>query len=187
MPSGMAPLGFARGMSCCEYHHPWTWEGTMESINWADRGISWQTEDVSKQHGSHATDKVVIGKAQIPVVTDLEKFRSEYGDACVLGILDGTSIRVMAQDVNRTSLAKGLKADEIKARIDARLRGIRNRPLGGTTVVTKLVYVLPNGEKYTGTSLVEFQSEYMAALVDAGVPAEVARTLAEGQNPEGLK
>jgi hypothetical protein len=159
----------------------------MDSINWADRGISWMTEDVSKQHGSHATDKVVIGKAQIPVVTDLEKFRAEYGDSCVLGILDGTSIRVMAQDVNRSGLAKGLKPSEIQARIDARLRGIRNRPLGGTTVVTKLVYVLPNGEKFTGQTLVEFQQAYLAALVDANVPVEVAKTLAAQQNPEGLK
>lgn len=159
----------------------------MESINWEGRGISWQQEDVSKQHGDHATDKVVIGKAQIPVVTDLEAFRKEYGDSCVLGILDGTSIRVMAQDVNRSGLAKGLKAEEIRQRIDARLRGIRNRPLGGTTVVTKLVYLLPNGEKFTGTTLAEFQGEYLAVLIDSGVPADVARTLATSQAPEGLK
>lgn len=158
----------------------------MESINWADRGISWTQEDVSKQHGDHATDRVVIGQAQIPVVNDLDKFRKEYGDACVLGILDGTSIRVMAQDVNRSGLTKGLKAEEIRQRIDARLRGIRNRPLAGATK-TVVVYMLPNGQRYNGTSLVEFQQAYLAALVDAGVPTEVARTLASGQNPEGLK
>lgn len=159
----------------------------MTSINWADRGINWATEDVSKQYGDHASDKQVIGKAQIPVVVDLELFRAEYGDACVLGILDGTSIRVMAQDVNRTGIAKGMRAEEIRQRIDARLRGIRNRPVGSVVVVTKLVYMLPNGEKFTGATLVEFQAEYMAALVDSGVPAEVAKTLAEMQNPEGLK
>lgn len=158
----------------------------MSNINWADRGISWSQEDVSKQHGDHATDRVVIGKAQIPVVTDLAKFTAEYGEACVLGILDGTSLRVMAQDVNRSGLAKQLKAEEIQQRIDARLRGIRNRPLAGATK-TVVVYMLPNGERYNGTSLVEFQQAYLSALVDAGVPAEVARTLATGQNPEGLK
>lgn len=159
----------------------------MTSINWAERGISWSVEDVSKQHGEHATDKRVIGKAQIPVVTDLDAFRQEYGDACVLGIMDGTSIRVMAQDVNRSGIAKNLKADEIRQRIDARLRGIRNRPLASTIVVTKLVYMLPSGEKFEGTTLAEYQAEYLACLIDAGVPSEVARTLAEGQTPEGLK
>lgn len=157
-----------------------------QTIDWAARGISWAEEDVSKQHGDHATDRVVIGKAQIPVVQDLAKFTAEYGEACVLGILDGTSIRVMAQDVNRSGIAKNLKADEIRQRIDARLRGVRNRPLGGG-VKTVIVYMLPNGQQYKGTSLVEFQQEYMSALVDAGVPAEVARTLATQQNPEGLK
>lgn len=159
----------------------------MTSINWADRGISWQQEDVSKQHGEHATDKRVIGKAQIPVVVDLEKFRTTYGDACVLGILDGTSIRVMAQDVNRSGIAKGLKADEIRQRIDARLQGIRNRPLATTVVVTKLVYMLPSGQAFEGSTLAEYQAEYLACLIDAGVPSEVARALAEGQTPEGLK
>lgn len=151
-----------------------------QTIDWALRGISWVTEDVSKQHGDHATDRVVIGKAQIPVVSDLDAFRKEYGDACILGILDGTSIRVMAQDVNRSGLAKKLSADEIRQRIDARLRGIRNRSLGGT-VKEVTVYLLPNGEKWTGTDETSYQAEYMAALVDAGVDAAVARTLATQQ------
>lgn len=158
----------------------------MTTINWDDRGITWMTEEVSKQHGPNGSDRTVIGKAQIPQVTDLTKFRAEYGDACILGILDGTSIRVMAQDVNRSGLAKGLNPEEIKGRIDARLRGIRNRPTGGVTK-TIMVYTLPNGQRYTGTSLVEYQQGYLAALVDAGIPADVARNLAMGQQPEGLK
>lgn len=157
-----------------------------QTIDWTARGISWAEEDVSKQHGDHATDRVVIGKAQIPVVQDLAKFTAEYGEPCVLGILDGTSIRVMAQDVNRSGLAKGLKVEEIRQRIDARLRGVRNRPLAGPTK-TVLVYMLPNGEKFAGTTLVEFQQQYLAALVDQGVGAQVARTIAQNQNPEGLK
>ena len=151
-----------------------------QTIDWALRGISWVTEDVSKQHGDHATDRVVLGKAQIPVVADLDAFRKEYGDSCILGILDGTSIRVMAQDVNRSGLAKKLPADEIKQRIDARLRGVRNRSLGGV-VKEVAVYLLPNGEKWTGTDETAYQAEYMAALVDAGVPIEVAKTLATAQ------
>lgn len=157
----------------------------MTTINWEARGIIWATEDVSKQHGDHATDRVVIGKAQIPVVNDLDKFRQEYGDACILGVLDGTSIRVMAQDVNRSGIAKNLSVDEIRQRIDARLRGVRNRPLAGVTK-TVVVYMLPSGQRYEGTSLVEFQQQYLAALVDAGVDSAVARMLAEQQAPEGL-
>lgn len=154
----------------------------MDIINWLDRGISWVAEAVSKQHGDHATDRVVIGQATIPVVVDLDKFRLEYGDACVLGILDGTSIRVMAQDVNRSGIAKGLKTDEIRQRIDARLRGIRNRPLAGATKTVEVkVYNLPNGQKYTGSDVAEFQAAFAAALIDAGVDSSVALTLAKQQ------
>ncbi len=160
---------------------------TQTQIDWAARGISWAEEPVAKVFGeNNQSDKRVIGNAQIPVVNDLDLFRKEYGDACVLGILDGTSIRVMAQDVNRTGITKGLPKEEIRARIDARLRGVRNRPLGGGTKEV-LVYLLPNGTKFTGTSLVEYQQQYMAALVDAEVPAAVAQALAMQQKPEGLK
>lgn len=158
-----------------------------QTIDWAARGISWVSEDVSKQHGDHATDRVVIGKAQIPVVSDLEKFRKEYGDSCILGILDGTSIRVMAQDVNRSGIAKKLSAEEIQSRIDARLRGIRNRSLAAV-VKEVTVYLLPNGEKWTATAdtayesdEADYQAQYMAALVDAGVDVAVARMLATQQ------
>lgn len=152
-----------------------------QTIDWSSRGISWVEEDVSKQHGDHATDRVVIGKAVIPVVSDLTLFVAEYSEACVLGIMDGTSIRVMAQDVNRSGIAKKLSTDEIKSRIDARLRGIRNRPVGGVTVVEVKIYMLPNGQRFTGTTVTEYQAEYMAALIDAGVDSAVAQLLAKQQ------
>lgn len=146
------------------------------NIDWAARGIVWIEEDVSEQAGDHATDRRVLGKAQMPVVKDLSKFVAEYGEACVLGSLDGTSIRVMAQDVNRTGLRKRMSADEIRNRIDARLRGIRNRAV--TTVKEVVKYPLPGGKFYSGTDLAEYQAEYTAALVDLGTPADVARTIA---------
>lgn len=160
---------------------------TQTQIDWAARGITWAEEPVSKVFGeNNQSDKRVIGNAQIPVVVDLELFRKEYGDACVLGILDGTSIRVMAQDVNRSGIAKGLNTEQLRERVDARLRGVRNRPLGGTTKEV-LVYLLPNNTKFTGSSLVEYQAQYGAALIDAGVDSAVAMTLAKQQSPEGLK
>lgn len=151
------------------------------SKNWEEMGITWAAEEVSKQHGDHATDRRVMGTAYIPVVTDLGKFTESFGQACVLGILDGTSIRVMAQDVNRAGLAKNLKPDEIKDRIEARLRGVRNRPVGGTTIVKVKVHTLPNGTEYTGTDVVEYQQAYAAALIDQGVDATVAITIAQNQ------
>lgn len=146
---------------------------------WADRGITWAAgEEVSKRYGPNDSDKRVLGTAQIPVVTDLDKFRKAYGDACVLGIMDGTSLRVMAQDVNRSGLVKGLSAEEIRSRIHLRLKGIRNSSVATVKTVTVKVYALPGGGQYAGTDLVEYQQAYVAALVDLGTPAEVATTVA---------
>jgi hypothetical protein len=146
------------------------------NIDWAARGIVWIEEDVSEQAGDHATDRRVLGKAQMPVVKDLTKFVAEYGEGCVLGSLDGTSIRVMAQDVNRTGLRKRISADEIRSRIDARLRGVRSRAIASVKEVT--VYPLPGGQTYKGTDKTEYQQAYIAALVDMGTPADVAMTIA---------
>ena len=143
-------------------------------------GIEWVEETVQKQHGDHATDRAVLnGKAQIPVVRDLTAFVAEFSEAAVLGSLDGTSIRVMAQDVNRRLLAKGEKPDTIRAAIINRLRGIRNAGSRGAKVVTK--YALPDGTFYTGSDLVEYQQAYVAALVDLGTPADVARQIGANQ------
>jgi hypothetical protein len=152
------------------------------NIDWSARGIEWVEEDVSEQAGDHATDRRVLGKAQMPVVKDLSKFVAEYGEQCVLGSLDGTSIRVMAQDVNRTGLRKRISADEIRSRIDARLRGVRSRAIVGTKEVK--VYPLPGGAFYKGTDEVEYQAAYIAALVDMGTPADVARTIASSMKLE---
>ena len=155
----------------------------MDNNVWAERGITWASEDVARQPGNQG-DKVAFHvKAVIPVCVDLDLFRQEYGDACVLGIMDGTSVRVMAQDVNRTGIAKGVSEDDRKERIHLRLKGIRNRPVGGTTTIVKevKVYTLPNGQKYNGTDLAEFQGLFAAALIDAGVGPEVALTLAKQQ------
>lgn len=148
------------------------------NIDWAARGIIWIEEEVSEQTGDHATDRRVLGKAQMPVVKDLTAFVAEYGEGAVLGSLDGTSIRVMAQDVNRTGLRKRLSADDIKLRIDGRLRGIRSRAIANVVTKEVTVYTLPGGQTYTGTDEVEYQQAYVAALVELGTPAEVAINIA---------
>jgi hypothetical protein len=151
----------------------------MGTINWESRGIVWLTEDVSERAGPNGTDTRVLGKAQIPQVTNLSAFVQEYGEGAVLGSLDGTSIRVMAQDVNRRGIVKRLSAEEIRTRIDGRLRGIRPRGVPETKEV--LVYALPNGDVFTGTDEIEYQQEYAAALVEMGVEAEMALTIAKNQ------
>ena len=147
-----------------------------QSIDWAARGIVWIEEEVSEQAGEHATDRRVLGKAQMPVVKDLTAFIKEYGEGVVLGSLDGTSIRVMAQDVNRTGLRKRLSADDIRLRIDGRLRGTRARSIATVKEVTK--YPLPGGTFYSGTNEIEYQQSYVLALVELGTPADVATTIA---------
>jgi hypothetical protein len=148
--------------------------------NYADFGISFTSEPVAQRAGPNATDRKVIGNGQIAVVTDLNKFVEHFGADVVLGILDGTSIRVMSQDVSRRGLTATPKAsdDQIREAIYNRLKGVRNRG-GGTREV--VIHVLPNGEKYTGSDLAEFQSLYAAALVDAGVDADTAIMLAGNQ------
>lgn len=153
----------------------------MSDNIWNERGISWSLEPVAKRMGSNDSDKRVIGECPIAVVTDLDKFRKAYGDACVLGIMDGTSLRVICQDIGRKGIEAKASVETMKERIDARLRGIRNSPIATTKVVEVKVYALPNGKVYSGTDLGEYRREYAAALVDAGIDGTVAVTLANMQ------
>lgn len=148
-------------------------------LNYMDYGITFQTEPVAKRAGPNATDRKVIGNGQIAVVTDLDKFVKHFGPSVVLGILDGTSIRVMSQDVSRRGLDAKQSPEQIQEAIYNRLKGVRNRGAGGTTEV--IIHVLPDGTKYTGTDEVEFQQLYSAALVDAGVDADTALLIAGNQ------
>lgn len=151
------------------------------SHNWENYGIRFDLEDVAKRMGENASDKRVIGQAPIAVVTDLDKFRAHFGDDVVLGIMDGTSIRVMSQDVGRRGLEAKDSLDTMKAAIYNRLKGVRNARKGGTRVVEVKVHALPDGTTYKGSDLVEYQQMYAAALVESGVPAAVATALASKQ------
>ena len=146
--------------------------------DWKSYGIAWIQESVAKQFGDHATDKKVIGTAEMPVVEDLSKFVAHFGEGVVLGIMDGTSIRVMAQDVNRRLLQKGQKGEAIRDAIYNRLVGTRNASRGTVTVT---VYKLPDGTEYKGNNEVEYQQAYTAALVDLGTPADVAMQIGKNQ------
>ena len=155
----------------------------MNGIDYAEYGIEFVAEEVAKQNGDHASDRATFNtKAQIAVVRDLEKFRAHFGDDTVKGILDGTSVRVMSQDVNRRLLGKGIKDESsLQTAVYNRLKGVRTST-GGTRIVETKVYMLPNGEAYKGTDESEFQQLYAAALVDAGVPADAAIAIAKNQH-----
>lgn len=145
------------------------------SRNWEDLGIRWEQETVRHQAGDHATDKVELGQAQIAVVEDLDKFRRAVGDDVILGILDGTSIRVATQDTGRRVLKQGIKS------VDAMREAAWNRIVGnrasGPRVREVKVYPLPGGGKWSGTDVVEYQQSYLAALVDNGVPVDAAKAV----------
>lgn len=154
----------------------------MNGMN--DNGLEFVSEDVSKQRGDHATDKVVIGQARIAIVRDLAKFTESFGEACVLGILDGTSVRVMSQDVSRRNIEKGVKdADTLDAAIVNRLRGVRNSGARGTKVVTieTKVYTTPAGT-YAGTDEVELQAQWISELTAAGLGFDAAKHIALQQH-----
>lgn len=145
--------------------------------DWNTLGITLVTEAVSKRHGPNNSDKATYRTdALIPVVEDVSKFVAAFGEKAVANILDGTSVRVMAQDAYRRA-PKDMKAEDVLERIYTRLSGLRNVALrtGGKTVVK---YALPDGTFYDGEDVTEYQAAYMAALIDSGVDSTIARTIA---------
>lgn len=141
----------------------------MSTRNWDNYGIAWETETVKKG------DKEYVG-AEIPTVKDLQKFvsmlKASGGD--VVNILNmSNSIRVASQDVKRNN--PNIGRDELRERIWNRLSGIR----AARSATKTIVVVLPDGKKYEGTSRVDLIAAYLAAAVDVGIPAEVARGIAE--------
>lgn len=149
---------------------------------YAEMGLRFDAEEVSKQRGDNASDKVVIGIGQIAIVTDLVLFEAAM-PGVVLGSLNGTSVRVMSQDVSRRAIEKGIKgAKAIQALVINRLRGVRNNG-GGVKIVEKKVFSNPlaDGTQYTGADETEYRALYAASLVDAGVPAEAALAIANNQ------
>lgn len=146
-------------------------------------GLVWSTESVNREPDGNGSTKIeATADAQILAIADLDRFRANFpnADEILLGIANGTSLRVTAQDVNR----RNPKKDRTWRRtaVVNRLQGIRNA--GVRTVVTKVVEkivkvaTLPNGETYTGSDEIEYQQLYLAALNEAGVPFETAKAIA---------
>lgn len=144
----------------------------MNATNWNDLGITWTSSDVQRQHGDNATDRVVIGQAQIPVLSDVDKAVAGGLLGAIMKGVNGTSWRVMAQDVCRKAIEKDRKAspDAMREAVFNRLRSMRAS--SGPVVIVKRA--LPNGTMWEGDNEQEFRSEYAAALTDMGVDAAAA-------------
>jgi len=153
----------------------------MSDHTWENYGITWLEEVVSKTEGN--TKVEMRGKAQIPSVTDLTKVIEHFGAESVMGSLNGTSWRVMAQDVCRRMLAanSSAKAEDIRTAVYNRLKGVRNAAVATRTVEVK-VYRLPNGENFTPgnegpAALATYKKVYREALIAIGTPADVAANI----------
>lgn len=83
-------------------------------------GFKFVTEDVAK-------DKTKLAGAQIPIVTDLDKFVATFGPSLVLAALDGSSLRVSAQRINRDALwgKRDTKAEVLQEAVIAWMLGAK--------------------------------------------------------------
>jgi len=151
------------------------------SQNWESFGISWTDEVVSRQAGPNKTDRVAFStKAQIPQVADYDKFVAHFGKPAVLAMVNASnSIRVRAQAVNRGLIEDGERdADKLRQAVYNAMRGVRAQ----ASPIQVRIYTLPNGEIYNGNDVTEYRQLYVAAMVEAGVPVDVAIAMSEKQN-----
>ena len=149
---------------------------------WADYGMSWTEAVVSRDAGPNKSDrKPVSTKAQLPVVTDYEKFVEHFGKPTVLAFLNGSnSPRVKAQAVCRGLIEAGHKdAETIRLGVYNALRGIRAQAAVHTVTVTIVKVTLPDGTIYEGTDETEYQQAFAAALVGMGIEGGMAVMMAQ--------
>lgn len=143
--------------------------------DWAALGIEWETESVSKQFGDHATDRKVVGNAQLPRIIDLDKARAA-GISILAWINSSNSMRVRAQAIARAT--KDRTPEVLREAVFAALLSSRARAAAGVRVETIIKRPMPDGTMYDGDDEVEFRQLYAAALIDQGVEASVALSIA---------
>lgn len=147
-------------------------------------GLTWVTDTVNKQPGGNGAQKTTVSTdAQILTLVDVTAFLDNFpnGGEILKGIANGTSLKVLAQGINRDNPTKSIEWR--RTAILNRFLGVRNSPTV-VKVVEKIVEVtvvkhsLPGGATYEGTDLTEYQAAYIAALVDMGVEVSVAQGIA---------
>ena len=143
--------------------------------DWEAVGLDWIAEPVSRVFGeNNASDRRVVATAQLPVVRDLDLLAAA-GVNVLAWLNAANSMRVRAQAIARDH--KG-DIESLREKVWNALLGVR---MAGSRVVTKTVRKLSDGTTYEGDNQTEFVSLEMAALVDLGIDADTARTLAEAR------
>ena len=166
----------------------------MSKYNWSEMGISWNMKSVARRAGPNDSDKVTFpeqGPNLYVAASDLETFMNfaPQHKVAIVDHLDGQSFRVAGDRVLRAYFGKGgvLKGDEgkleaLKERAyESVVLAARAPSVHAVRVQEVRVFNLPNGEKYMGLDLVEYQQLYAASLIDSGVSADIALMIASKQ------
>lgn len=144
-----------------------------DTLDYEAMGIRWDSEAVAQVYGDNQSDKRIVNNAaQIAVMVDVQKFEAAF-PGYILSMSDGTSLRVACQRIGRKFGGKDIEKN--REAVLAHLRGVRTR-----TSPTTVRRNLPDGTFYTGTNETEYRAQYMALLVDAGCPGDVAQNIARG-------
>lgn len=141
--------------------------------DWAGAGVVWQDETVSKRDASGAL--VAHEGAQVPEITDLGKFATalEADGGDMLAVINASATpRSKSLTVKRDSL--DLVGEALREACWRAILGVR-----GPRGAKPRVVMLPDGTQWTGAGRVSYVSEFMAACVDIGLDAGVARLAAE--------
>jgi hypothetical protein len=149
----------------------------MPQLNWTDAGIQLTESPVSRQAGDNKSDRHVIGTAIIPTVVDIPKFLATFGNEAALGSINGTSIRVMAQDVNRRAIEGKWTREALELALWNRLKGVRNPATGTTRTVVK--FALADGTIWEGDNFDSYEAAQAAALIDMGLDPDTAKLSAK--------
>lgn len=147
----------------------------MGARDWSAIGIVWESDDVSEVFGeNNQSDKRVVATAQLPRIIDLDK-AAKAGVNILAWLNASNSMRVRAQAIARATEGK-LDVEALRERVFAALLGQRATATGRTVVKRNL----PDGTIYEGDSEVDFRQLFALALVEMGVPSDVATEKARG-------
>lgn len=142
--------------------------------NWADMGITWHTTTVRREKGT-----VTRAGAEVPEVVDGEKFAAalvEAGSSLTNVVNASNSPTVRAQAVARNT---DLVGETLREAVWRAIVGMRSEYTTRTVTVERVVLPLPNGSKYDGNDRMEYMQLWMAAAVDVGMDAGMARVMAD--------
>lgn len=110
-------------------------------------GFEWVEDEVSTGTGP---DKVSLGTAPVLVIVDPVAFEQHFPGR-IVGMLDGSSARVISQRVTRNAKEKdrSLKSADLKPRVLNAILGVRAKAVA----TVQKVYVLPDDTTTTDVAV----------------------------------